>query len=175
MRRTPATLVVLFALLLPAWGEEDTARPPKRSLFGRMLHPFSSSVKAPVYKDPKIRGLMLDLRVAPQPVKLSETRQLEVRATLSNLGKVPLTLDFPTDQRVEILLRNPAEMVLTKWSENHAFKETPGTLVINSDEKIEYKESIATRELAPNKVYIVEIFFPNYPELRARQKFMTAP
>ena len=47
--------------------------------------------------------------------------------------------------------------------------------MINPQETIEYKETIATRELAPNKVYIAEVFFPKYPELRARQKFMTAP
>jgi hypothetical protein len=175
MKRALAPIVIFFALLLPAFGQDDAAKPRKRSLFGRMLHPFSSSVKIPTYKDPKINGLMLDLNIAPQPVKLSETRQLEVKATLSDLDTRPVTLDFTTDQRIEIYLRNPTEMVLTKWSDNHAFKETVGTLVINPDEKIEYKESIATRELAPNKVYVVEVFFPNYPELRARQKFMTAP
>jgi Intracellular proteinase inhibitor len=176
MRSTLLTFVILFTLVLPILGQDGAASgPPKRSLFGRMLHPFSSSVKVPNYKDPKIRGLVLDLRVAPQPVKLSETRQLEVNAILSNLEKRPFTLDFPTDQRIEIYLRNPAEMVLTKWSDNHVAKETPGTLIINPDEKIEYKESIATRELVPNKVYIVEVFFPKYPELRARAKFMTAP
>jgi hypothetical protein len=26
-----------------------------------------------------------------------------------------------------------------------------------------------------NKVFIVEVFFPQYPELRIRQKFLTAP
>ena len=33
----------------------------------------------------------------------------------------------------------------------------------------------ATRDLVPNKVSIVEVFFPQYPELNVRQKFMTAP
>ena len=35
--------------------------------------------------------------------------------------------------------------------------------------------SIATRELTTNKVFIAEVFFPKYPELRVRQKFLTAP
>jgi len=34
---------------------------------------------------------------------------------------------------------------------------------------------IATRDLTPNKVFIAEVFFPQYPELRIRQKFLTAP
>ena len=175
MRRTFASLTLIFALVLPIFGQESTGTPQKRSFFGRMLHPFSSSRPIPQYKDPRLRGLALDVSIAPQPVKLSEVRQLEVKAVLTNLAKRPTTLDFPTDQRVEIYLRNAAEMVLTKWSDNHAIEEKPGTLVINPQENIEYKETIATRELSPNKVYIAEVFFPKYPELRARQKFMTAP
>jgi hypothetical protein len=150
-----------------------TPTPQKRGLVGRLLHPFSSG--APQYKDPKLRGLALDLQIAPQPVKLSEVRQLEVKITLSNQGKRPITLDFLTDQRIEIYLRNPAEMVLAKWSDNHAINEKAGVIVVNPQERVEYRETIATRELAPNKVYIAEAFFPKYPELRTRQKFMTAP
>jgi len=65
--------------------------------------------------------------------------------------------------------------VLTRWSDNHAVTAKPGTVVINPGEHIEYNETIATRELAPNKVYTIEVFFPKYPELRIRQKFLTAP
>ena len=140
-----------------------------------MLHPFSSSAPGPQYRDPRLRGLVLDLKIAPQPVKLSEVRQLEIRAILSNVGKLPITLDFGTDQRIEIYLRNSAEGILTKWSDNHAVSEKAGTIVVNPDEHVEYRESIATREMTPNKVFSAEVFFPKYPEIRARQKFMTAP
>ena len=122
-----------------------------------------------------MRGLTLDLQISPQPVKLSEVRQLEIKATLANRSKRPITLDFPTDQRIEIYLLNSAEVVLTKWSDNHAINEKPGTILIDPDEHVEYDQTIATRELTPNKVFIAEVFFPKYPELRVRQKFMTAP
>ncbi len=153
--------------------------PPHHSLFGRVLHPFSSSPKtdtsAPNYKDPKLKGLVLSVEVSPQPVKLSEVRQLDVRATLTNRGKKAVELDFGTDQRIEIYLINSGDVVLTKWSENHAINPQPGTVLINPGEHIEYNEKIATRELARGIVYVAEVFFPQYPELRARQKFMTAP
>ncbi len=58
---------------------------------------------------------------------------------------------------------------------NHAITEKPGTVLINPQEHIEYNEMIATRDLTPNKVFIAEVFFPQYPELRIRQKFLTAP
>ena len=47
--------------------------------------------------------------------------------------------------------------------------------MVNPGENVEYKETIATRELTPNKVFSAEVFFPQYPEINARQKFMTAP
>jgi hypothetical protein len=140
-----------------------------------MLHPFSSSAPWPQYRDPRLRGLVLDLKIAPQPVKLSEVRQVEIKAILSNAGKFPITLDFTTDQRIEIYLRNSAESILTKWSDTHAISEKAGTIVVNPNEQVEYRESIATREMTPNKVFSAEVFFPKYPEIRARQKFMTAP
>ena len=86
-----------------------------------------------------------------------------------------INLEFPTDQRIEVQLLNSADTVLTKWSENHAIKETPTSVLINPGEHIEYTESIATRDLTPGKVFTVEAFFPKYPELRIRQKFMTEP
>ena len=123
----------------------------------------------------RLRGLVLTLELSPQPVKLSEVRQLEVRLTVTNKGRREVPLDFPNEQRIEIYLRNPAENILTKWSDNHAFADEPGTVLINPGEHVDYTTTIATRELAPNKVFIAEVFLPSYPELTIRQKFLTAP
>jgi hypothetical protein len=122
-----------------------------------------------------LRGLVLDLQIAPQPVKLSEVRHLDVHVTLSNKSKKPITLDFPTTERFEILLRNSGENVLTKFSDNRSYDETPATVLVNSDEHVSYDGTISTRDLTPGKVFICEVFFPQYPELRIRQKFMTEP
>ena len=139
------------------------------------LNAAVQSSGAPSYKDPRLRGLLLDLKLSPQPVKLSEVRQLEVKVTLTNVSKRAVILDFPTDQRLEIYLRNSADEILTKWTDNHAFEKNPAAILINPGEHIFYPETIATRDLAPNKVFIVEVFFPQYPELVIRQKFLTAP
>jgi|SRR5438876_5506572 intracellular proteinase inhibitor BsuPI len=147
----------------------------KRGLFGRILHPFSSSEVLPKYNDRKLRGLILDLQVSPQPVRLSEVRQMEVKVTVTNMGNRMIPLDFPTDQRIEIQLLNAADAVLTKWSENHAIKDKPGTILINPGEHVEYKENIATRDLTPGRVFTADVFFPKYPELHVRQKFLTEP
>jgi len=147
----------------------------KRGLFGRILHPFSSSEVLPKYNDRKLRGLILDLQISPQPVRLSEVRQMEVKVTVTNMGNRMIPLDFPTDQRIEIQLLNAADAVLTKWSENHAIKDKPGTILINPGEHVEYKENIATRDLTPGRVFTADVFLPKYPELHVRQKFLTEP
>lgn len=174
LRAALALFIVALATDSLAQEATPTTTLRKRSWFSRIFHPFSST-SLPEYKDARLRGLTLDLLVTPQIVKLSEVRRLQVKLVLTNLGKRAVTLDFATDQRIEIYLRNSAETILTKWSDNHAVTEKAATVLINPQEHVEYNETIATRDLAPNKVFIVEVFFPQYPELRIRQKFMTQP
>ncbi len=147
---------------------------PKRSWFGRLLHPFASS-PIPEYNDQRLRGLALHVDVSPEPVRLSETRHLQVKITLKNLSKRTVNLQFPTEQRIEIYLLNSTGRVLTKWSDNRAFANDPANVLINPQEHIEYDELISTRDLTPNTVYVAEAFFPRYPELDVKKKFRTAP
>ncbi|HEX5492177.1 MAG TPA: BsuPI-related putative proteinase inhibitor [Candidatus Udaeobacter sp.] len=177
MKRSFVLLVLTVFVAGLVFGQDVTPTPTqarKRGWLSRILHPFSPTV-VPQYKDPRLRGLALDLQISPQTVKLSEVRQLNVKVTLSNLSKRPITLDFPTTQRIEIYLTDSAGNVLTKWSENHAIADKPATILINPSERIEYNETISTRELTPNKVFIAEVFFPQFLELRIRQKFLAVP
>jgi Intracellular proteinase inhibitor len=177
MKSRIALMVVVLSMAGQIFGQDlaPTATPTRRrGWLSRILHPFSPEV-VPQYKDPRLRGLALDLQLTPQTVKLSEVRQLGVKLTLANLSKRPLALEFPTNQRIEIYLMDSAGDVLTKWSDNHAIAEKPTTIFINPQERVEYNETIATRELTPNKVFIAEVFFPQYPELRIRQKFLAVP
>ena len=172
---SPRLICVVLALAMASSVSAQEPTPEKRGWLSRLLHPFQSSNPAPEYKDSRLRGLVLALKLSPQPVKLSEVRQLQVNTTLSNVAKRAVVLDFPTEQRFEIYLRNSSEAILTIWSDNHAFEEKPGTVLINPSERVDYPTSIATRDLTPNKVFICEVYFPQYPELRVRQKFLTAP
>lgn len=173
-----AFLHILMLFLVGSIFAQDvlpTSTPTrKRGWLGRLLHPFSPE-SISQYKDTRLRGLTVDLQITPQSIKLSEVRQLGIKLTLANISKRPVTLDFPTSQRIEIYLMNSEGNILTKWSDNHAITEKPATILINPQERIEYSETIATRELTPNKVFIAEVFFPQYPELRIRQKFLAVP
>ena len=110
MKRRLVLLVLIVSVAGAMVGQDVTPTPTparKRGWLSRVLHPFSPNV-VPQYKDPRLRGLALDLQITPQTVKLSEVRQLSVKVTLANLSKRPVTLDFPTTQRIEIYLTNSA-------------------------------------------------------------------
>lgn len=163
-----ATLLLLFAV-------SDASAEEKRSWLNRMFHPFGSSEKIPQYKNPKIRGLALTVEVPSEPVKLSEIRQLPVHVVLTNRGDRAVEMVFPTEQRIEILLHDANGRVVTRWSENRAFAEQVGTLLINPGEHVEYSETIATRELAPGRVFTVEVTVPAYPEIVGQRKSIASP
>jgi hypothetical protein len=170
MRRTlSCAALLLLATAIVASAQE------KRSWFNRLTHPFGSSEKIPTYKDPRIRGLALTVELPSEPLKLAEERQLPVHVILTNRSDRAVELQFPTTQRIEILLHNSSGEVVTRWSENRAFEERPATLLINPHEHVEYAETIATRELEPGKVFTVEVQVPAYPELRAQRKGIAAP
>src|SRR6201987_5842130 len=130
MKRSLVLLVLIVFVAGAMVGQDITPTPTparKRGWLSRILHPFSPNV-VPQYKDPRLRGLALDLQISPQTVKLSEVRQLGVKVTLANLSKRPIALDFPTNQRIEIYLVDSAGVILTKWSDNHAIVEKPVTI-----------------------------------------------
>src|SRR5262249_13481264 len=142
MKRRLVLLVLVVFIAGAMMGQDVTPMPTpsrKRGWLSRMLHPFSPNV-VPQYNDPRLNGLALDLQITPQTVKLSEVRQLNVKVTLANLGKRPVTLDFHTTQRIEIYLMDSAGNVLTRWSENHAITDKAATVLINPGERIEYNE-----------------------------------
>ncbi len=170
MRFTP-----IFVVLALLGGVNGAPAQEKRSWLGRALHPFGSAEKLPQYKNPKLRGLILAVELPREPVKLSEIRQLPVHVTLTNRGDHAIELTFPSEQRIEILLRDAAGQVVTRWSDNRAFAEQAGTLLINPNEHVEYSETIATRELVPSRVFTVEVTVPAYPELDAQRKSIAAP
>ena len=70
---------------------------------------------------------------------------------------------------------NGCMLLVTRWSENRAFADSRGTVLINPNEHVDYYETIATRELAPGRVFTVEVTVPAYPELDTQRKSLTAP
>src|SRR5205823_891423 len=113
------------------------------------------------------RGLALTMKVAPEEVKLSEARQLSVSLSLANRTNHAIQLQFPSTQRIEILIRAENGKLVTQWSEDQAFENQPVFVMINTGERIEYNAKIGTRDMEPGRTYIVEGFFPNFENLKA--------
>jgi hypothetical protein len=173
MRRR-ALLTTLFLAYVIATTQAQTSA-PRRGFLSRVLHPFSSTEKIPTYSNPKLTGLQLSIDLPDETIKLTEMRQLPVTVRLTNVGKRAVELSFPTEQRIEILLHDSSGRVVTRWSENRAFASTPGMALINPNEHLEWSETIATRELAPGRVFTIEATVPAYPELDVKRKAIAAP
>jgi len=138
-------------------------RQPKRP------EPAPSAAPASSARTVRVKDLMLKLDLSPMPLQLSETRQLKVSLTVSNRSRRYVHLDFPTTQRIEVLVRDDAGKVVTQWSEDQAFSNEPITLTINPGERVEYNASVSTRDMRPGRAYTVEGFFPNYDRLKIQQ------
>jgi hypothetical protein len=113
------------------------------------------------------RRLSMSMTLDPVAVKLPETRAIRVTVTVVNTGKQPTQLDFPTTQRIEVLLKSEGGKVLSKWSEDQKLDAEQGFLVINPDERLEYTATVSTRDMSPGQTYLVEAFFPSFDQLRS--------
>ena len=98
------------------------------------------------------KRLELTMSVEPLPLDLGETRQLKVTLRLANKSKRLVQLDFPTTQRIEVLVRNRNGKLVEQWSEDQAFNNEPTLVAINPGERLEYSANIATRDMVPSLV-----------------------
>ncbi len=104
------------------------------------------------------------LKVDPATFSLDDRREITVTFTVENRTNKLVKLDFPTSQRIEILVRDSSGKVIEKWSDDRAFQDVSGVVMINPGEHIQYEEKIATRDMQPGQTYIVEASMANNPE-----------
>jgi hypothetical protein len=166
MSRLFASLALL-AFVCPAAGAAESATEEKPGFVKRMWQ----SIPMPKFggtDKPGATGkdLRLELALNPAAAKLLDTRRIEVTLQLTNSGKKLVQLDFPTSQRIDVLVKNGAGKVIERWSEDQAIAEEAGVVTINPGERLEYAAAVSTREMAAGQRYSIEAFFPRYPELR---------
>ena len=113
------------------------------------------------------RQFGVSITLDPSAVKLPDTRAIHATVTLVNKGKTPAQLEFPSSQRIEVLVKNEADRVLSRWSDDQKLDKEQGFLVINPEERLEYTATISTRDMSAGQTYIVEAYFPNFDQLRA--------
>jgi hypothetical protein len=171
LRRLPAAAGFCLLAVLPACSllphhKQDSAAAAQ-----------ASADSSPVGRKASSRGLTVELRAAPDPVKLGEVRQIDVTFTLRNTTKNTINLKFATSQTIEILLREQASgKIVSQWSTDQTFQPSSRYLVINPNERIEYNQPITTRELHPGVTYSLEAYFIGYEqELRATRPIIPQP
>lgn len=139
------------------------------------LNPFghgNAAQKAGKSVAATFKTLTLKMTVDPAVPNLGENKQIVVTLRLQNTGKKLAQLDFPTTQRIEVLVKNSTGKVVEQWSEDQAFQNEPSLVTINPGERLEYNATISTRDFAAGQEYTVEGFFPNYEILRSSVKLV---
>jgi hypothetical protein len=193
-------LAVAFLSMLPAVHAADDAE-AKPGFLGRLWQSTKNGasrtldatrsvgkkttdiVKSPFQRGEKTdaegkagwRRLAMTMQFDPPVVKAGETRMIDVTIAVTNKGKNAVQLDFPTSQRIEVLVNDQSGKTLSRWSDDQRVEKEPGFLLINPGERIEYRARISTRDMRAGQTFIVESFFAGYDQVRTRRTIVPQP
>jgi hypothetical protein len=151
------------------------------ALAGSLVFPFSEflhlkhSPKAAGGAAPVLHhGIQVQLDISPQPISLSNDHEVQATVSLYNRTKKSVDLNFPTSQRIEILVIDSTGKVVNTWSEDQSFTNDPSSITVNPQERLQYNASVATREMSAGQLYTIQASFPSYPDLKFEQKVIPA-
>ena len=150
---------------------------------GRTLWPFrkkpGDAGTAPLPKGSQSgkswKQLVPTISIDPKPLKLSEVRTMKVTLQLANSGKKLAQLDFPTTQRIEVLVKDATGKRIEQWSEDQAFQNEPTAGGDQSRRTARIHRDCGDAGLKAGQVYTVEGFFPNFDQLRATKQITPLP
>lgn len=128
--------------------------------------PFGKSGSSGKKDEPAWNQLQIALKVIPEVVKLPETKTMQVAVVVTNMGKKLVQLEFPTSERIEVVLRGNEGKVLSRWSEDQKVESAPGLVSINPGEYLEYNATLSTRDMEVGGSYQIEAYFPSFDQLR---------
>ncbi len=131
---------------------------------GGMFTGFFTEMFASVTLPGEKKNTGSKLVIDPAEFSLDDRREIAVDFTIYNKTNKLVRLDFPTTQRIEIVVKNPNGEVIERWSDDRAFDEEDGIVMINPDERVEYQEKIATREMLPGQTYVIEASLIDNPD-----------
>jgi hypothetical protein len=120
-------------------------------------------------KPARVKGIDMTMLLSPGVVRLPEVRQIVVTVRLTNRGRRPVTLQFPSSQRFDVWLHDGGGKTLEQWSEDESFERQPVFVTINPREFVEYTAKVATREMKPGKLYVVQASILGYEGLATEQ------
>jgi hypothetical protein len=113
------------------------------------------------------RELSMTLAIEPATIKLPDTHSLRVKVSVVNHGKNGVQLEFPSPERVAVLILDDAGKVRARSAAEQKGDPEQGLLIINPEERLEYTATVPTGTLSAGQSYTVEAIFPEFPELKA--------
>jgi hypothetical protein len=158
-----------------ASGALDATRKAGGKAAGVVTKPFNRDGKKQPEAKAGWRNLALTMRLDPPTVKAGETRVIDVTVNVANKGKAAVQLDFPTSQRIEVLVKDESFKTLSKWSDDQRVETEPGFILVNPGERIEYAARISTRDMRAGRQFTIEAYFPNYDRLRVSRTVVPQP
>jgi hypothetical protein len=104
-----------------------------------------------------LKGLEMLVALDPASPSAGKDRRIAVNIVLYNSGKKSVSLRFHTAQTRDIVIRNQGNQIVTRWSEDYTFEQTMTTLIINPQDRVEFKETISTRDLVAGRPYRLDV------------------
>jgi len=113
-------------------------------------------------------GLVGELRVAEGAFALAGRREVGLVYAVQNRSGEVVRLEFPTGQRLEVVMTDGHGRRLFLWSEDRWFEERPSQVLVNPGERLEYEASVPTRDMEAGGVYAVEARLVGYSSTAAQ-------
>ncbi len=138
--------------------------PPRHSISKQIANfckHLVGAVESSMSKTPALR-----VTVEPALFSVAEDPELSVTLKITNDKKEMVMLHFPTNQRLEIVVKDDHEKILSRWSDDRSFDATEDTVAINPQESIFYTEKIPTSGMENGKSYTLDISLAHQPEYK---------
>ncbi len=111
------------------------------------------------------------VEISPTFFSVETTPELEVSLRVFNRREEMIFLDFPTNQRIEILIKEKkGGATILRWSEDRSFEPIESVLTINPKESVLYTEKISTSLLKNGVTYFLQVSLVGHPEYTITQE-----
>lgn len=130
-------------------------KPPKPPA-GQRIKKFFTGMFGSLKHAQKGSDTALVLSVEPSEFSLSQTSELDVSLRITNAKKNEIEINYPNDQRLEVLTKSSSGNVIARWSEDRAFEPREGFVAINPKEFVIYAESVPTSKMTAGETYTIE-------------------
>ena len=129
---------------------------PPRPSAQKQIKQFFSSLVSSIKIGNKAKHAPMELLIEPTNFSVADVSELNVTFKIFNTKKDILIMEFPTNQRFDILVKDPEGHIIYRWSEDRSFEPTLGLVTIDSGESSAYTEKIPTTAMKNGTTYTVE-------------------